>query len=297
MPEQMSVAARKGRILRALFGVLKAQPEGLAAKDAIAATREKVTLTPEEEGTFDESGVEKFAPLVRFATIPVVKAGWMGKQDGTWIVTEAGLKALDDHLEPEVFYKEARKLYQAWQKEAALELSDEEESEDEVTRATSLEDTEDKARQEILDHLGKMSPYDFQQACGKLITALGHRVQWVSPPGPDGGIDFIAYTDPIGVTSRRIKGQAKRQQKKQDVDAVGAFTSKLAKPDDVGVFIALGGFTAPAEALARADERRMILIDGADFLRLWIEHYGNLDEEARTLVHLRPIWHLVRVTP
>jgi restriction system protein len=292
----MSVAARKGRILRALFGVLKGQPEGLPAKDAIAATRDEITLTPEEEGAFEESGVEKFPPLVRFATIPVVKAGWMLKQDGTWIVTDAGLAALNDYADPGAFYKAARKLYVAWQKEEAVELSDEEESETEVTGATSLEDTEDKARQEILDHMGKMPPYDFQQACGKLIAALGHQVQWVSPPGPDGGIDFIAYTDPIGVTSRRIKGQAKRQQKKQDVDAIGAFISKLAKPDDVGVYIALGGFTAPAEALARSDERRMILIDGPDFLKLWIEHYEKLDEEARGLLRLRPIWHLVRVT-
>jgi hypothetical protein len=27
---------------------------------------------------------------------------------------------------------------------------------------------------------------------------------------------------------------------------------------------------------------------------LWIEHYGRLDEEARALLTLRPIWRLVR---
>lgn len=70
--------------------------------------------------------------------------------------------------------------------------------------------------------------------CAKLVHALGHEVAWISPPGPDGGLDFVAFADPIGATGRRIKGQAKRQQSKQDVGDVGAFLSKL-KGDDVGV--------------------------------------------------------------
>jgi restriction system protein len=158
-----------------------------------------------------------------------------------------------------------------------------------------LEDDEDAARAEILGYIATMPPFDFQTACAKLIEALGHQVAWISPPGPDGGLDFVAYADAIGATGRRMKGQAKRQQSKQDVGDVGAFLSKL-KGDDVGVFIALGGFTKNAEVDARADERRLILLDGADFVRLWIEHYHRLDEEARALLRLRPVWRLVPAT-
>ena len=68
--------------------------------------------------------------------------------------------------------------------------------------------------------------------------------------------------------------------------------SKL-KGDDAGVFIALDGFTRNAEMEARAYERRCVLLDGADFVRLWIEHHDRLDEEARALLRLRPIWRLV----
>jgi restriction system protein len=136
-----------------------------------------------------------------------------------------------------------------------------------------------------------MPPY-FQTCCAKLVHALGHEVAWISPPGPDGGLDFVAFADPIGATGRRIKGQAKRQQSKQDVGDVGAFLSKL-KGDDVRVFIALGGFTKNAEMEARAYERRCVLLDGADFVRLWIEHHDRLDEEAKALLRLQPIWRLV----
>jgi restriction system protein len=246
-----SVAHRKGRYIRGLFEELRDAPDGLAAKDAIEAVRQKVPLAPEEEGVFESSGDERFPKILRFSTITVTKAGWMQKQDGVWTITPAGVEALEKYAEPEVFWGQARALYAQWKKDTSVDVEDDD-SEQEVDEATSLEDAEDKARTEILEYLGKMLPFDFQAACAKLVGTLGHRIAWISPPGPDGGLDFVAYADPIGATGRRIKGQAKRQQSKQDVDDLGAFLSKL-KGDDAGVYIALGGFTKNAEAMARSD--------------------------------------------
>jgi restriction system protein len=293
----MTATYRKGRLVRALFAVLKEHPDGLAAKEAIAAVEDSIELDPSEKGAFEQTGQEKFPRLIRFATIPPTKAGWMIKQDGTWTVTDEGLKALDEFPDSEQFFKHARQLYLAWKKAnkgaaAVVGLDDEEATDEEIDSAVSLEDDEDAARSEILDFLAKMPPYDFQSCCAKLVQALGHEVAWISPPGPDGGLDFVAFADAIGATGRRVKGQAKRQQSKQDVGDVGAFLSKL-KGDDVGVFIALGGFTKNAEMEARAYERRCVLLDGADFVRLWIEHHDQLDEEAKALLRLRPIWRLV----
>lgn len=292
MATTMTATYRKGRLVRTLFEVLREHPDGLAAKDAIAAVQSRIEPTPEELGVFASTGDEKLPRLIRFATIAPVKAGWMAKQDGTWTVTDVGLQALAQYPDPAQFYKQARALYLAWKKTAKVNAADDDETEDEVSAATSLEGDEDAARAEILGYISAMPPFDFQTACAELIQALGHRLAWISPPGPDGGLDFVAYADPIGASGRRIKGQAKRQQSKQDVGDVGAFLSKL-KGDDVGVFIALGGFTKNAEVDARADERRLMLLDGADFVRLWIEHYDRLDEEARSLLRLRPVWRLV----
>jgi restriction system protein len=289
----MSAAYRKGRLMRALLELLASAPEGIPAKAAILAVKDDVDLAPEEEGSFEQSGAEKFPKLLRFATIPVARAGWMQKNDGVWTVTTDGLAALSAFPDPEGFWKQALSSYLAWKKDAAVDAADEDASDQEVSEATSLEDAEDEARSEILEYIGKMPPMDFQTACAKLVAALGHRVAWISPPGPDGGLDFLAYADPIGATGQRIKGQAKRQQSKQDVDDIGAFLSKL-KGDDVGVFIAVGGFTKAAEVLARADERRLVLLDGPGFVRLWIEQYSRLDEEGRALLRLKPIWRLVR---
>jgi restriction system protein len=213
MPD-MTANHRKGRLLRALFEVLKEHPDGIAAKEALIAVEARVEPTPAETGVYADSGVPKLPRLIRFATIPAVKSGWMAKQDGIWTVTDDGLQAFAAYPDPEQFYKHARALYQAWKKSAptndeTLELD---ESEVEVTAATSLEDDEDTAREEILSYLGSMPPFDFQAACAKLVETLGHEISWISPPGPDGGLDFIAYADPIGATGRRIKGQVKRQQ-------------------------------------------------------------------------------------
>lgn len=233
--------------------------------------------------------------MVRFATIPAAQSGWMTKESGTWTVTDEGLGALDRYTNPEDLFAKA----ETSSKESPLESpnsvdeKEEEDLESEVEAATSLEGDQDNARSEILEFLGKMPPFDFQAVCAKLVSALGHEVVWISPPGPDGGLDFVAYADPIGASGRRIKGQAKRQQSKQDVNDVGAFTSKL-KGDDVGVFIALGGFTKNALADSFSNEQRLILLDGADLINLWIENYGQLDEEARDLLALKPVWRLVR---
>jgi restriction system protein len=294
---EVTATYRKGRLIRALFEVLREHPDGLAARDAISAVQHSIELDATEQGVFEQTGLEKFPRLIRFATIPPTKAGWMIKQDGTWTVTEQGLQALSQHSQPDEFYRQARQLYAAWKKANKTAPSDddseEEASDEEIDSAVSLEDDEDAARSEILEYLAVMAPYDFQTCCAELVRALGHEVAWISPPGPDGGLDFVAFADPIGATGRRIKGQAKRQQSKQDVGDVGAFLSKL-KGDDVGVFIALGGFTRNAEMEARAYERRCVLLDGADFVRLWIEHYDQLDEAAKALLRLRAVWRLVR---
>jgi restriction system protein len=110
MTPAMSASYRKGRLVQALFKVLHEQPDGVAAKDAIAAVKARVELAPEEQGVFEETGQEKFPKLIRFATIGPVKAGWMLKQDGTWTVTEAGMDALKQYPDPEQFYKQSRAL-------------------------------------------------------------------------------------------------------------------------------------------------------------------------------------------
>ena len=62
--------------------------------------------------------------------------------------------------------------------------------------------------------------------------------------------------------------------------------------DDVGIFVALGGFTKDAEDWTRTHSKRLTLINLEKFFDLWVEHYSGLTDDARRRLPLRPIHFL-----
>lgn len=112
------------------------------------------------------------------------------------------------------------------------------------------------------------------------------------PRGPDGGIDIIAYQDPLGATGKRIKVQVKRLESKVSSDAVASFLGVLAD-DDIGLYICTGGFTPDAQRKARESEKRRItLIDAKRLFELWSQYYDKLPQSDRELLPIKPIYHL-----
>ena len=76
---------RTGELLRKLLELLQAAPDGLRAKDALAALEKKVELTPYEKGNY-ASG-RRFEKIVRFATLDASKAGWLISDKKTGITS------------------------------------------------------------------------------------------------------------------------------------------------------------------------------------------------------------------
>jgi len=57
--------------------------------------------------------------------------------------------------------------------------------------------------------------------------------------------------------------------------------------------VCTGGFTADAQREARTQEtRRITLIDLQQLVELWVEHYGELEEEERPRLPLRRVYFL-----
>jgi restriction system protein len=116
---------------------------------------------------------------------------------------------------------------------------------------------------------------------------------WRTPPGRDGGIDILAFGDPLGTRPPRIKVQVKRQEGTVSVDGLRSFMAVLGD-DDVGIFVNTGGFTKDAMQEARTQaNRRVTLVDLERLFELWVEHYSRLDDEARRRMPLKPIYFLV----
>jgi restriction system protein len=244
-----------------------------------------------------------FEKIVRFATVDCVKAGWLIKEKGTWSVTDAGQQALEDHPEPEAFYRRAVKLYAEWK--ASQPNADPSESAtnvlipaDEIAASldtsakavsVTFDEAEEQAWSEISSYLRAMNPYEFQDLVADLLRAMSYHVSWISPPGKDGGVDILAWPDPLGTRPPRIKVQVKRQQQAVSVDGLRSFMAVLGD-DDVGLFFSTGGFTKDAEWEARTQEKRRITLISLDKLfDLWVEHYEKLTDQARRRLPLRPI--------
>jgi restriction system protein len=292
---------RTGELLRELFSILMATPDGLRASDALRTLVGRVTLTKYEADVY-ESGGRRFEKIVRFATVDCVKAGWLMKDKGIWNITDEGRKAYAELNDPEAFYRRACKLYAEWsaaqpdaEPAAAVESAGADGlAHENSSKAVSItfEEAEEHAWVEISQYLRAMNPYDFQDLVADLLRAMTYHISWVSPPGKDGGLDILAWPDVLGTHPPRIKVQVKRQQQPVSVDGLRSFMALLGD-DDVGLFVCTGGFTKDAEAEARTQEKRRIRLIGLDKLfDLWVEHYGKLTDQARRRLPLRPIQFL-----
>ena len=315
---------RTGELLRELFRLLMAAPQGLQASEALARLREAVPATEHELSSYPSGGGPRYDKNVRFATVDCVKAGWMIKERGVWTVTPEGASAYERHRAPGDFYRAATRAYRAWQvaqrspedasagpleetlQERPLEDAEDpaqaaskgspEEAPDPQAReaALTLEQAEEQAWAQVHAHLTHMPPYELQQLVAALLGAMGYEVAWIAPPGKDGGVDILAHRDPIGATPPRIKVQVKRVRAPVSVDGLRAFMAVLADAD-VGLFVSTGGFTRDALAEARTQEKRRItLIDMSRLFELWVKHYAKLDDAAKLLLPLKPVYFLAQ---
>ncbi len=281
---------RTGLLLQTLFGVLAEHPEGVAARNALDSVASRIQLTSHEEGEYEKGG-RRFDKILRFATVDAVKAGWMTKSKGTWAVTAVGLDALKSFPKPDDFYREASRLYWKWRRANPVEAEPEDAAEEREATIT-FEEAGEQAWNEISNFLEIIDPYVLQDLVAALLEAMGYHVNWVSPPGKDGGLDIVAYSDPLGTKPPRIKVQVKRRKDAIRVEELRSFLA-LINEDDVGIFVTTGSFTKDASELARHQERRRItLIDCERLVDLWIEYQEKVALDKRDALPLKPIYFL-----
>lgn len=283
---------RTGQILQELFRVLSAKPDGIQAREAIDTVASRLTLTEHEKGEY-ETGGRRFDKILRFATVDAVKAGWMLKNKGVWSITEDGARALNTLRDPEKFYREATRLYREWRlSNPVIEDNEKDDSSSEIEAKVTFEEAEEQAWKEIKAYLQAIDPYQLQELVAGLLEAMGYHVTWNAPHGKDGGIDIVAWNDPLGTKPPRIKVQVKRRKDNIPVEELRSFIA-LVNDDDVGIFVTTGGFTRDAEELARGQERRKItLVDLQALVDLWIEYNDKLENDVHDLFPLEPIYFL-----
>ena len=288
--------ARLAQLQWNVLNILKTENQGLYWKDLFGRLEEALPATEFEDGNYESNGNRRRPYIVRFATIGIVKAGWLIKNHGTWLITEEGIQALNQHKTPEELQRQSRKMYKEWKLNRADDESSDTDSESEqdqeIEMVASIEEAEDNAMSIITQYMGNMDPYLFQDLIAALLEGMGYHVSWVSPPGRDGGLDIVAFQDPLGATGRRIKVQVKRRADKAGAESIRSFLGVLSE-DDIGLYVCTGGFSPDAEKTARDQEnKRLRLLDGKDLFSLWVDNYENLSQDKRALMPLKPIYHL-----
>lgn len=286
-------ARRRGELVRGVFRVLAQFPDGLPAKDVLTRLRSVVPPTPFEDSDYPaRPGVRRYEKIVRFSTIKAVKAGWLIKEKGRWLLTDEGRKALEAYQDPEEFERQVDKLYKRW--EASVPEEAEEEPKEAPEAGVALEEAEEMAWREVEEYLLELDPYDFQNLVKALLQGMGYHVAWIAPPGPDGGTDLIAYSDPLGTQGPRVRVQVKRRREKVTVEGLRAFMAVLGH-EDIGLLVSAGGFTRDAEQEARSQPaRRITLLDLEKLFDLWVQYYRNVPEEGRRILPLKPVYYLAR---
>jgi restriction system protein len=120
-----------------------------------------------------------------------------------------------------------------------------------------------------------------------LLGTMEYRTR-VSPEGPDSGIDIVAHRDELGFEPPIIKVQVKSSEGNVGSPVVSALYGQVA-PEEYGLLVTLGGFTAPARAFARG-KSNLRLIDGDELVGLILHHYEELDSRYKGLIPLKRVY-------
>ena len=272
---------RIGELLRSVLELLWGKPDGMPAREVLAFLPEITALTEYERGYSPSTNMPRYERIVRLATIPLVKAGWLVKTDkGRWLITDEGRRAARRYPNARELYKEALRLY-------------EESRQNDPAYTMAVEEAEEKAWDGIHRYLLETERTQFRSLVAELLRAMGYHVAWVAPPEKDHGqIDLVAHTDPIGTRGPRILVQVKHKGQPVTLEGVTTFLSLLGA-NDYGLFISSGGFTNEVMQEIRTDPtQRTTLLDLENFFDLWVEHYDKLSDQAKHRFPLKKIYFL-----
>lgn len=289
------------KTLFATFQILKEVGGQLPGKQVINKIRESVELTEWETQVYEKTGNVRWESILLFYTIDAIKAGYLRKHKGVWYLTVEGEKAIK--YGPVKLLETVSKLYRTWAadnrdpkpkkgKENDDEPTELEENKTQTQKAY-LDLLEEQAIAGIKDHIRSKNAYEFQDMVAALLRAMNYHTPFISPKGKDGGLDIVAYNDPLGATSPRLKVQVKhRPDSSIPVDDIRSLTGLLNKDGDIGLFVTSGVFTSEAERSARESHRHIKLLDIDNFIDLWQEFYKELSDEDKNMLPLHSIYFL-----
>lgn len=286
--------ALAAKTIHCAFRILKKHNCEMPVKDLLKKMEEELEFNDWEKARFEKSGYIRWQSVFQFYTIDCIKAGFLLKKSGIWYLTSEGLEAESKNEEEllEIITNE----YKKWVKENKKIDVDDNNGDDEDSTENEdfliFNDLQEKAIEGMIKFINGKNPYEFQDLVAALLRGMGYYTPFIAPKGKDGGLDIIAYKDPLGTTVPRIKVQIKHRENTASVKEIRELMGLLHKDGDVGLFVSTSGFSPDAKSTARTSNVHIELIDQNKFIELWQEFYDRLSDIDKNLFPLRTIYFL-----
>lgn len=284
----------------AALKALAAAPNGkLQRGDLLQAIESEVDLDEWAQEVY-ENGNTRWRSIFGFASVGLVKGGYVTKERSTWSITVEGRAVVVGPYDGASFLREINRRYRVW-KASQLELSaspspsvdeDEEAPEaPEVRMGRILKKAHEELAAELVETIKQSSPAFFERLVLQLLLKMGYGSsrqdagKTVGQTG-DGGVDGVINEDQLGLDT--IYLQAKRWQDPVGEgpirDFIGALDIKGVKK---GVFLTTSYYTPAAKLAVQSikSDKKIVLIDGARLADLMIEN--NLGVSASQVFALK----------
>jgi restriction system protein len=155
-------------------------------------------------------------------------------------------------------------------------------------------DIEQAAGDQILEHIQRnFSGHKLATLVDAVLKAEGYLTR-VSPPGPDGGVDILAGTGPMGFGPPRLCVQVKSSPSPGDVNVLRGLQGVLQNfHAEQGLLVCWGGFKSSVIQEARQSFFTIRLWDSGDLLGMILKNHDKFPDELKAELPLKRIWALV----
>ena len=281
--------ATGSKTLYAVMQEMKRRGGSIPVKDLYPFVENNVELTPWECERAGKMQYIRWTNSFQFYSIDYAKAGFILKKNGMWYLTPEGENVIKKSANEVMNI--AENAYRKWKRLNTVEEYKDEPSDDAQENANDvkLEQLESDARESIKDYLTAKDPYQFQDMVAALLRAMGYHTPFIAPKGKDGGIDIIAYVDPLGAQTPRIKVQVKHRPD----TVIGASDIRallgVLRAGDIALFVTSGTFSSEAKNTSTNSREFIRWIDGNDFIDMWQEYYDKMSDEDKNMLPLKRI--------